>query len=286
MTTVSILVVAQPNEGERALRALASARAQAGSPELLLLADDSIAGVDADVTRLSTTGAPSAAARNEALASARGELVMIIEGHERVAPGALAQHLEALAATPSAVASYGRTAVQESDRLQLRPDSGRSGRILPRLIHDKHLIDASAAVLWRRAALGAAPYADGFASLAAMRVGVALQVARKGGEFVFLPALVAERDAERQDLAALEELVRVFLSLLYGPDALDDKAEQRARKRLARQLVAIGKHHFRQGDHKRAGKFFDEAVKAAPSYFKGRRYQFMNFVARNVLSRR
>ena len=28
----------------------------------------------------------------------------------------------------------------------------------------------------------------------------------------------------------------------------------------------------------KAGRFFDEAVKAAPAYFKGRRYQFLNFV--------
>jgi hypothetical protein len=284
-TTVSILVVAQPNEAERALRALASARVQPGGPELVLLADESITGVDPDVRVLRAPGAPTAAARNEALAGLRGERVMIVEGHERLTPDALAQHLEALAGAPDAVGSYGRTAVQERDRVQLRPDSGRSGRILSRLIHDKHLLGASAAALWRREALGAAPFDDGYRSVAATRLAMALRVARAGGEFVFVPAVVAERDAEGQDLEGLEELVRVFLSLLYGPDPLDEKAEQRARMRLARQLVAIGKHHFRQGDHRRAGKFFDEAVKAAPSYFKGRRYQFMNFVARNVLSR-
>lgn len=285
MATVSILVVAQPNEADRARRALASARVQPGEPELVLLADESITGVDPDVRVLRTQGAPTAVARNEALASLRGERVLIVEGHERLTPDALAQHLEALAGAPDAVASYGRTAVQERDRVQLRPDSGRSGRILPRLIHDKQLLAASAAALWRREALGVAPFDDGYRSVAATRLAMALRVARAGGEFVFVPAMVAERDAEGQDLEGLEELVRVFLSLLYGPDPLDAQSEQRARMRLARQLVAIGKHHFRQGDHRRAGKFFDEAVKAAPSYFKGRRYQFMNFVARNVLSR-
>jgi len=281
--------VAQPNEAERALRALASARLQAGAPELLLLGPgaivDAIAGVGEDVRQLRTAGAPSAAERNEALNGARGELAMIVEGHERLAQDALTQHLAALTATPTAVASYGRTAVEESDRIRLRPDSGRGGRILSRLIHDKHLVASSAAVLWRREALGVAPYDEGYVSIQATRMAMALRVARSDGEFVFLPAVVAERGAERQDLAGLEELVRVFLGLLYGPAPLEEKAEHRARIRLSRQLVAIGKHHFRQGDHRLAGRFFDEAVKSAPSYFKGRRYQFMNFVARNVLNR-
>ena len=35
---------------------------------------------------------------------------------------------------------------------------------------------------------------------------------------------------------------------------------------------------------KKAHWFFDEALKAAPSYFKGRRYQFMNFV-KNTITR-
>ncbi|MBX3466017.1 MAG: glycosyltransferase [Planctomycetes bacterium] len=282
MASVSILIVAPAGEEERARRALASARGQAGDPELLLVGDADL-GDDAAGVRRVGAGA-GAAARNEALAAATGEFVVVVEAHERLAPDAVARHLAALEAATDAVASYGRTAIEEDGRVRLRPDAGRSGRVLARLIHDKHLIASSACALWRKAALGPAPYVETYRSVPALRLAFALKAAQ-AGEFVFHPTVVAERDAERSDLAGLEELVRVFLTVLYAPERLEEKAEHRARMRLARQLVAIGKHHFRQGDHRRAGKFFDEAVKAAPAYFKGRRYQFMNFVARNVLTR-
>jgi hypothetical protein len=78
--------------------------------------------------------------------------------------------------------------------------------------------------------------------------------------------------------------VKTFVALLYGANKLDERLEARVRFRLARNLVALGKHHYRKGDHARAGKLFGEAVKAVPSYFKGRRYQFMNFL-RGVIAR-
>lgn len=285
--TVSIIIVGHPDP-ERARKALASAKAQTGlaaAPELIFLGD--LDGADAAGVRVGApkAGVSPATVRNDALATATGDHVMFVEAHERLAPDAVARHLAALDAAPEAAGSYGRTAIEEGGRVRLRPDHGRSGRVLARLIHDKHLIASSACALWRKAALGATPYDESFVSIPALRLAMALRVAQGGGELVFNPVVTAEREAERQDLAGLEEVVRVFLGVLYGPGHLEQKAEDRARMRLARQLVALGKHHYRQGDHKRAGKFFDEAVKAAPAYFKGRRYQFMNFVAKNVIGR-
>lgn len=286
MASVSIIILAQPGDGARARAALASAREQAGAPELLLVGEvalgDDAAGVTAIVP---APGTPPATARNEAIARAAGEYVVLLEAHERLVADAVARHVAALDAAPEAVASYGRTAIEEDGEVRLRPDAGRSGKILARLIHDKHLMASSGCAMWRKSALGPTPYDDTLESVPALRLGLALRAAQEGGEFVFHPTVTAERAAERQDLAGLEELVRVFLGVVFGTQPLEEKTEHRARMRLARQLVAIGKHHFRQGDHRRAGKFFDEAVKAAPSYFKGRRYQFMNFVAKNVLSR-
>lgn len=286
MASVSILIMAHEAEPERVRQALASARAQASGHELIVVGElppgEEAAGV---VVMPAAPGSTQAAARNEAIARAKGDLVVIVEAHERLAPDAVSRHVAALDAEPEAGASYGRTAIEEDGQVRLRPDAGKSGRILARLIHDKHLLASSACAMWRKSALGATPYDATFRSAPALRLAMALRVAQEGVEFVFHPTITAERAAERQDLAGLEELVRVFLGVLYGTTALEEKAEHRARMRLARQLVAIGKHHFRQGDHRRAGKFFDEAVKAAPSYFKGRRYQFMNFVAKNVLSR-
>jgi hypothetical protein len=110
---------------------------------------------------------------------------------------------------------------------------------------------------------------------------VALRLARLG-DFVFHPAVVAERQAEVVTLGGLEELVKVLIGVLYSGSPLDEKVEARARFRLARHLVAMGKIHYRNEDHKLAGNFFDEALKAAPAYFKGRRYQFMNFVKNTI----
>jgi hypothetical protein len=106
--------------------------------------------------------------------------------------------------------------------------------------------------------------------------------ASKDHPFLFLPDTVAHTERRLDDVPALEEQVKVFVSLLYGAHKLDERVETRVRFRLARHLVALGKHHYRKGDHARAGRLFGEAVKAVPSYFKGRRYQFMNFMKRVI----
>ena len=283
MPDVSIIIAVSSGSAEALARSLASALEQPGAPEVVL-AGAPPAGVTWDPARVRVVEPPAGAGSGEALdaavAAAGAPLVVVLEPGERLAADALSRHQGALE-SPSVVASYGRTAVDEGGRVRQRPDQGRGGAgVLGRLLQDRHLVASSACLAWRREAAGAAPFA-GIDSPAGRRLALALRLARQG-ELVFHPATLAERTAAPGDVAEQEEVVRVVLGVLYGPQPLDEKTEHRARVRLARELVALGKHHHRQGDLRRAGKFFDEAVKAAPGYFRGRRYQFLNFV-KNLL---
>lgn len=266
-------------DGPQVAVALTSATQQPGVEVLLLGAGPA----DPSVRRVAAADLPPHEARNAAVVEARAPFLLVVEHGERLAPEAVARHVEALAAAPSAVASWGRTAVQGGDRLRIRPDRGRGGRVLDRVVEDKHLVASTACLCWRKEALGPAPF-EALRAPAALRLGLAVRAARRG-EWVHQPVVTAERDApEAASAADLEDVVRALVNLLYGAEPLAPRLEARARHRLARALVSLGKHHYRTGDHRRAGKFFDEAVRAAPADFKGRRYQFMNFV-KNLLTR-
>jgi len=283
LARVSVVVVAEGHEPAQVARALESVQRQVEDRELIVVGGDpeaaEVAPLLGDARHVSAEGGP-ARARNAGVAVGAAPLVSVVEGGERLAADALARHLAALD-EGDAVASYGRTAVHDGDRVRMRPEQGRGGRVSSRLIKDKHLVASSAAFVWRRAALAGAPYATVYETPGALRLALALRLAERG-EFVFHPAVVAETDHEPPGLETLEEVVKIMLGLLYAPEPLDEKLEGRARFRLARHLVAIGKIHYRRGDHRKAGNFFDEAVKAAPAYFKGRRYQFLNFLKRRV----
>lgn len=275
----SIIVV---GDGPHVAAALASAQQQQQAEVLLLGDAPADAPLDASIRRVPAAGLPPHEARNAAVVEARAPFLLVVEAGERLAPDAVARHVEALAAAP-AVASWGRTAVHGRDRVRLRPDRGRGGRVLDRVVEDKHLVASTACLCWRKDALGPAPF-EALRAPAALRLGLAVRAARRG-EWLFQPVVTAERDApDATGAADLEDIVRALVGLLYGAEPLAPKLEARARHRLARALVSLGKHHYRNGDHRRAGKFFDEAVRAAPADFKGRRYQFMNFV-KNVLTR-
>lgn len=286
--SVTIIVIAQGAEPARVAGAVESVRGQVAGAQILVagnLSDPDLTNTlvpfDGDFTPLDLPQASPAELRNEAVAAAEAPFVVVVEGYERLAPEALPRHLGAL--SEGLVASYGRIAVHDGGAVRVRPEHGKGGSVFARLLKEKHLVSASCALVWRRDAFGdEAPYGD-YSSPAALRLDLSLKLAGKG-EFVFHPVVVGERQTEKLDLVGLEEMVRVLVGILYGPDHLEEKLEQRARFRLARHLVAIGKHHYRQEDYRRAGKFFDEAVKAAPGYFKGRRYQFLNFV-KNTLTR-
>jgi len=63
------------------------------------------------------------------------------------------------------------------------------------------------------------------------------------------PVLSLPRMRWPGDLIDLEEMVRVFVGIVFGPESLEEKVEQRARFRLARHLVAIRNPGFRRRVH-------------------------------------
>ena len=287
-SAVSIVVMAD-GDPNAVLSALESARRQA-EPDRITLAGpledptlkELLAPHTADYQPLVLANIAPSELRNRAVAEAPGPLVVVVESHERLGEEALTRHVSALANDTSLVGSYGRTAIHEHEKVRVRPENGKGGEVYRRLLKERYLISSSACLVWRKAALTEPAYGD-YTTPAALRMDLTLRLSRLG-DFVFHPSVVAERLGEPTEMPDLEEMVRVFVGIVFGPESLDERVEQRARFRLARHLVAIGKHHYRSEDYRRAGKFFDEAVKAAPSYFRGRRYQFLNFV-KNTLSR-
>jgi hypothetical protein len=244
-------------------------------------------GLDGRVSKLvrAAPDASPAALRNMGIRAAAGRYVCVLEPGEALRSNeALASLVDALEAEPQAVASYGRTEVEESPgNVRARPAYGRGGLILRRLVQHKGYIASSASIAWRRAHLPQTVYDEAYRTPMGLLLALLVRTSAARA-FVFQPTVIARVRPPRDTLATLEESVKVFVALLYGADPLDERVDARVRFRLARHLVALGKYHYRKGDHSRAGKLFAEAVKAAPVYFKGRRYQFMNFL-KGIISR-
>ncbi|MBL4850393.1 MAG: hypothetical protein JKY65_33160 [Planctomycetes bacterium] len=263
-------------------RAFQSAQDQLEGAQLLVAgrasaARETLARISEDYEALELPDASPAEVRNAAVAAAAAPFVCVVEPHEWLGPNSLQRHFETLRDQPELVASYGRAAVHSEGRVRIRPEHGKGGLVQRRILTEKHLLAASSALVWKKAALGPTPYAADLTRAPALRLSLGLSLAAVG-PFGFHTTVVAERDPESIELTCLEEFVRVLCKVIYDPTLEDEKVEQRARVRLARYLVAIGKLHYRAEDYPRAGRFFDEAVKAAPGYFKGRRYQFLNFI--------
>jgi hypothetical protein len=232
-----------------------------------------------DATLFEVARAAPAALRNAAWAKATQPFVLFVEPFERLAgKDVLARHAAALQGDKAAVASYGQTSIKKPSGPVVRPVKGKGGKIEKRLVQTKELIASAASVAWRKKALPAKPFDESYRSPSSILLSLCLSIAATEKSFAFIEEVVASADPPKEDLGSLEEKAKIFVALLFGYRPLGEKLEQRVRFRLARHLVAIGKHHYRSGDHVKAGKFFDEAVKSAPSYFKGRRYQFLNFV--------
>lgn len=236
------------------------------------------------VLRVPASASP-AALRNAAVREARAPYVCLVEPGERLeGTDALAAAAAALDADPAALAVYGRTLVEEKGARRARPERGRSGRILRPLVQYKAFVSALASVVWRREELAKRGFGEAYRTPQGLLLALLVDASHDDEAFAFLPRTQAVTGLVRDDPASLEEKVKIFVALLYGASRLDERIEVRVRFRLARHLVALGKLHYRKGDHTRAGKLFGEAVKAAPSYFKGRRYQFMNFL-KGVIAR-
>jgi hypothetical protein len=285
---VTISAVALTPGGATGLPGLESLLRQEGSDlEILVVARESetLPPVSDRARVVRVGGAPSPAAfRNAAVRAASGKYVCLLEPGERLeAPRALADHVALLDRESAPAASYGRTLVEERGAARAYPERGRGGRVLRPLVQYKSYIVSLASVVWRRDLLLKEGFSESYRTSQGLLLSLLIELARDRS-FAFSATSTAVAAPVRDDLAALEEKVKIFVALLYGATRLDERIEVRVRFRLARHLVALGKHHYRQGDHGRAGRLFSEAVKATPSYFKGRRYQFMNFL-KGVMAR-
>ncbi len=288
MALISAIVLSP--EPRMARPAVDSVARQKGVEVELIVVIPGAAALEADpavaptarVVRIPADSTP-ASLRNAGVQVAQGKYVCFIESSERLeGEDVLARQVAALEADQSAVAIYGRTAVDEAPGVLLvRPERGRGGWIMRRLVQHKLLIASSASVVWRRSMLPEKPWDESYRTPAGLLLSLLVNES-KDHPFLFLPDTVAHAEKRKDEAAVLEEHVKIFVSLLYGATRLEERLDARVRFRLARHLVALGKHHYRKGDHARAGRLFGEAVKAVPSYFKGRRYQFMNFMKRVI----
>ncbi len=283
MATISTIVIAPS-----AVDALPALESIAGQDfpdrETIVVATSGDSASGARIVR-PPAGATPGAIRNAGIEAATGGYVCVIEPGEVLrGKDSLSRHVAALEADRNAIASYGRTEVDEGrGTLRAMPDRGRGGLILRRLVQHKGFIASSASVVWRRSMLPSPVYDDVYRTPSGLLLSL-LIAASADRPFLFQQATVAHAPAERSSLEVLEESVKIFVALLYGATQLDERIEPRVRFQLSRHLVSLGKHHYRKGDHARAGRLFAEAVKAAPGYFRGRRYQFMNFL-RGVIAR-
>jgi glycosyltransferase involved in cell wall biosynthesis len=165
MPDVSV-VLATRNQARWLRETLASVRAQTFRDWELLVADDGSTDGTADVVAaqgderivwLPGPHADRAAARNRALAAAKGRYVAFLDGDDCWHPDKLARQIAALDAAPDAALCYTIARFVDAGGAPLphrKPDDPPSGRIFPRLVRGNVIVLAS--VLARREHVGAA----------------------------------------------------------------------------------------------------------------------------------
>lgn len=214
---------------------------------------------------------------NQALLKAQGEYVSFIDAGHILSESCYADLVNALANDPNLAGSYGRTAIINNEaRVRRHPERGKTGLIFNRLVEKKHFFASFPAVLFRKEALEGG-FNEIYKSPKAVFLEHALTIANIR-PFTFCDRTIATIPNSSDEYSTQEELAKVFVTALYGLEFLSERSEQKLRKRLARQLVTLGKIHYRKSEFDRAGRFISEAVRINPTYFKGRRYQFLNFV--------
>ena len=283
---VSCILVASgaPSTIERTLASLEHA---GGGRVELIFADNSLnpeksEAVDAMIDalggrRVERRGAGRAELWNAAVESADADMLLLLEAGHVLGEGSLTDLRDSLTADPNLAGSYGRAAVIDGEaNTRLHPEKGKTGSIFNRLVEKKHFLAGTSCVLLRRSAfLGL--FNEVYTTPRAVFLEFMLQVSFVR-PFVFLDRTVTTCPVMVEDEQVLEELVKVFVTVLYGAMVLPERSEEKVRKRLSRQLVNLGKLHYRKENYDKAGRFISQAVKIAPTYFKGRRYQFLNFV--------
>lgn len=253
------------------------------------------------VTGSNHKGAPApvpgvARARNAGVAASDARYIAFLVPADEWERGHLALHVSTLENDSSIGASYGRYTVRRDDgTLKTRPSTGAQGDIFEPLIQQRQLFYTPSVVMARREALSRTPPASSGSSHRILRgpvdetldgVGVLdllLRLSRDWKIAFVEEAAPVLTPANRPHDGIIERRIRIFIGLLYGPQKLEEDVEHLVRGRLAHELTALGKLYYGREDYDRAGRFFREAAKASPGYFKGRRYQFVNYV-REMLS--
>jgi glycosyltransferase involved in cell wall biosynthesis len=227
--------------------------------------------------RLSLPGEGRAEVWNQALGIAEGDYLSFVDAGHILAEGSLAALAAPMDRDENLGGSFGRTTVIDSEaNVRNHPENGRTGRIFNRLIDKKHFFASYPCVMIRKK-VGKIGFNEIYRTPKAVFIEHVLSITAFH-PFFFVDQVVVTAPGTKEDSMILEELVKVFVSVLYGFEDLSERVEQKVRKRLARQLVALGKYHYRREDYDKAGRFISQAVHIAPTYFKGRRYQFLNFV--------
>ena len=162
--SVSIVINTLGATPDAVARALESIGVTPPKHEVLLLGGDlndpawqrAIGPHKANLRHLPAAGLSPSEARNHAVAEADTPYLIVVDPGERLASDALTRHVAALdEADDDTVASYGRTAIHRGVHVRMRPDTGRGGQILKRLIKDKHVLASSACVMASRRASSA-----------------------------------------------------------------------------------------------------------------------------------
>ncbi len=154
MPTVSV-VLATRNQGRWLPETLASVRAQTFDDWELLVADDGstddtaavVAAIDdSRIHWLPGRTAERSAARNRALAAAKGRYVAFLDGDDCWHPDKLARQVAALDAAPDAALCYTIARYVDASGAPLshrKPDVPPTGRVFPRLVRGNCIILAS-----------------------------------------------------------------------------------------------------------------------------------------------
>jgi glycosyltransferase involved in cell wall biosynthesis len=286
VTTVSVILVASGASTtiERTLESLIQQKDveldliyidNSQAPERSVRLEEQLEALKA--RRLSLPGEGRAEVWNQALGMAEGGYMSFMDAGHILSEGCLVALLEPLNRDENLGGSFGRTAVIDGEaNVRDHPENGRTGRIFNRLIDKKHYFASYPSVMFRKRTVELG-FNEIYRTPKAVFLEYVLNVT-SFHPFFFVDRVVVTAPSVKEDSMILEELVKVFVAVLYGVDDLSERSEQKVRKRLARQLVALGKYHYRREDYDKAGRFISQAVHIAPTYFKGRRYQFLNFV--------
>ncbi|MDF1664682.1 MAG: glycosyltransferase family 2 protein [Planctomycetota bacterium] len=236
-----------------------------------------------EARRLSLPGVGRAEVWNQAMAMVEGDYLTFLDAGHLLAEESLKALMAPLDQDINLGGSFGQAAIIDGEaNVRSHPENGRTGRIFNRLIDKKHYFAAYPCVMFRKSVMEV-----GFNEVYRTPKAVFLEFAltlTNFHPFFFVDETIVTAPSEKEDCLILEELVKVFVTVLYSFEDLSERSEQKVRKRLARQLVALGKYHYRREDYDKAGRFISQAVQIAPTYFKGRRYQFLNFV-KDLMSR-